>query len=250
MEIRRPGDGQKTGPLSKLANAAGKPSPAAAPGQGARAGGGDAFSRGAGPEADTPFWLIAMSADRAAGRRFLDDKAQAAAAQLEQAWVARWSQAATWPAAPDAGAKGKAGLDAWQAVVDALCVASEAPIASPQVVWQPSLGTDAPARGQYLFRAERGLIQLRPGAAGTAAEWLATVAHETFHHAQAALVVALYQGQPFAAPFDQLAALYRDARIAYRLPGPGLSPRQHAAQALEVGAWAFGTAIAKRVRAD
>lgn len=254
MEIRRPGDGRKTGPLSKLGRTPSETEGAPSLEERGTAREGDAFRRSVGAEVDAPFWLIAMAADRAAGRRFLDDAAHRAAAKIEAAWIARWRDAAVLPPSPPgAAARGKADLDAWQALVEALCAAAQAPaaggtggsvIGSPRVVWQPSLGPGAPARGQYLFKAEGGLLQLRPGAPGTDAEWLATVAHETFHHAQHALIAALYQGKPLPAPYDQLAGYYRDARIAYRLPGPTLPPRAHAAQALEVGAWAFGRAIA------
>ena len=127
-----------------------------------------------------------------------------------------------------------------------VCAASGAPIGVPQVVWQAAMGPDAPARGQYLFRAEGGLLQLRPGGPGGPAEWLATVAHEAFHHAQHALLVALYRGEPLAPPFDALAAYYRDARAVYRPSGPAFPPEAHRRQDLEVGAWAFGAAIAAR----
>ena len=246
MEIRGPGDSHP--PVRT-----GRPAVPPGPGQAATASAagrdpGDAFQRAAGEaSAEVPFWLIAMSADRAAGRQFLDEKARRAARQAERAWIASWAAAASLPA-PPAGAAGKAALQTWQAFVADLCATAGVAIGSPQVVWQPALGAAAPARGQYLFRADGGLLQLRPGGAGEPGEWVATVAHETFHHAQHALVVALYRGSPaLEPPFDALAAYYRDARIAYRLPGPTLSPAAHARQDLEVGAWAFGAAMARRL---
>lgn len=248
MEIRGPGDGRParrvggpTGPLPADAAPARRD-----PGAGGAAP--DSFARGeAAAEEDAPFWLIRMSADRAAGRQFLDARARRAARDAERAWIAAWAAAA--PPPPGPGQAGKAGLDAWQAWVDALCRASGAPIGVPRVVWQHGMGPKGPARGQYLFRVDGGLLQLRPGGPGTPAEWAATVAHEAFHHAQHALVVALYRGSPdLPAPLDALAAYYRDARIAYKLGGPDLPPADHARQDLEVGAWAFGEAIARRAK--
>jgi hypothetical protein len=107
-------------------------------------------------------------------------------------------------------------------------------------VWQPGLKE---GRGQFLFRLEGNLLQLRPGAPGTLAEWTATVAHETFHHLQQELITALYRGEPAISP--PLAALYRDARNVYEALGPHCPPARHRRQALEVGAWAYGEAIAR-----
>ncbi len=241
MEIRGPGDGRPlrrkgTPPLSRGPLAAGDAGQEA-----------DSFERAPAAETgDAPFWLITMSADRAAGRQYLDARAKRVAQAAERAWIASWTAAAPCPL-PGVGQAGKAGLDAWQAFVEGLCAAAGAPLGAPRVVWQRELGQAAPLRGQYLFRIDGGLLQLRPGAPGGPADWVATVAHETFHHAQHALVVALYRGSPpLEAPFDGLAAYYRDARIAYRLPGPDLPPAAHARQDLEVGAWAFGEAVARR----
>jgi hypothetical protein len=198
------------------------------------------------PEAaDTPFWLVAMSSDRLARRQYLNDAQRKAASRLESAWlrqiaaaarpgVLAWAQAL--PATP--------ALADWQALAGHLAEQAGG-FPAPRVVWQPGLRS---GRGQFLFRVEGSLLQLRPGAAGTRAEWVATVAHETFHHVQQCLVTALYRGElGLSAPLDQLAAYYRDARNAYDTAGPQCPPERHRRQALEVGAWAYGEAVAAQL---
>jgi hypothetical protein len=220
------------------------PPPSAAPQPGAGGAARDRYD-GRPPSAevaDTPFWLVAMSSDRLARRQYLSDAQRKAAARLESAWlrqivaaarpgVAAW--AAALPAAPT--------LADWQALATHLAEQAGG-FPAPRVIWQPGLKS---GRGQFLFRVDGSLLQLRPGAAGMRAEWVATVAHETFHHVQQRLVTALYRGEPgLSAPLDQLAAYYRDARNAYDTAGPHCPPDRHCRQPLEVGAWAYGEAVA------
>jgi hypothetical protein len=198
---------------------------------------------------DVPHWLIAMSADRAAGRRHLPPDAHQRAREVEAAWIAGWASrlAASLPT-PGATRSAAARLASWQACVDGLCAEAGVPLPRAHVVWQPAMGVH---RGQYLFQVDTPLIQLRPDAAGTPREWLATVAHETYHHAQHALLVALYQGRPaWPAPFDLLAAYFRDARNSYRGEGPACPPAVHRQQELELGAWHFGRLVGERAEED
>lgn len=220
------------------------PPPTAAPQPGPGGAARDRYDgRPPSPEpADTPFWLVAMSSDRLARRQYLSETQRKAASRLESAWVRRIAAAArpgvsAWAAALPAAPT----MADWQALAAHLADHAGG-FPAPRVVWQPGLKT---GRGQFLFRVEGSLLQLRPGAAGTRAEWVATVAHETFHHVQQCLVTALYRGEPaFPAPLDQLAAYYRDARNVYDTLGPQCPPDRHRRQALEVGAWAYGEAVA------
>jgi hypothetical protein len=192
--------------------------------------------------ADTPFWLVAMSSDRLARRQYLSESQRKAAAKLEATWLRQIAAAAlpgvvAWAAALPAAPT----LADWQ-VLSGHLAEHAGGFPAPRAVWQPGLKA---GRGQLLFRVEGSLLQLRPGAPGTRAEWVATVAHETFHHVQQCLVTALYRGEPgLPAPLDQLAAYYRDARNAYDTLGPHCPPDRHRRQPLEVGAWAYGEAIA------
>jgi hypothetical protein len=220
------------------------PPPPAAPQSGAGGAARDRYEGRppAAETADTPFWLVAMSSDRLARRQYLDDAARKAAFKLEAAWVRQMTEAArpgivAWAAALPAAPA----LADWQALTAHLAEQAGG-FPAPRVVWQPGLKA---GRGQFLFRVEGSLIQLRPGASGTRAEWVATVAHETFHHLQQCLVTALYRGEAgLPAPLDQLAAYYRDARNVYDTLGPHCPPERHKRQALEVGAWAYGEAVA------
>ncbi|MEB3223810.1 MAG: hypothetical protein VKS61_17185 [Candidatus Sericytochromatia bacterium] len=194
---------------------------------------------------DVPHWLIAMSADRAAGRQHLPEEVHRRAREAEAAWIAGWLARLPATLTVPTGSDGSAArLGAWQTCVDALCAVAGVPIPRPHVVWQPAMGVH---RGQYLFQVDGPLVQLRPTAAGSPQEWLATVAHETYHHAQHVLLVALYQGLPaWPAPFDMLAAYFRDARNVYRGEGPECPPAAHRQQALELGAWRFGRLVGER----
>ena len=241
MDIRRLSDIARA--AQPAARQAPPPAPAGQPRQGGRSG--DRYD-GRSPqdaETDTPFWLVAMSTDRLARRRYLPEKAFKAAAKAESAWLRQIAQAAgprvtAWaggiPAAP--------ALADWQALAEALAEAAGG-FRAPRVVWLPGLPD---GRGQFLFRVDGNLLQLKPGAAGSRAEWVATVAHETFHHLQQELVTALYRGEPaLGGPLAELAAYYRDARNTYDALGPACPPERHRRQPLEVGAWAFGEAIAR-----
>ncbi|MEB3329863.1 MAG: hypothetical protein VKQ33_11585 [Candidatus Sericytochromatia bacterium] len=219
--------------------------PERTPGAPAPEPGGDHFQGQRQAGRDVPHWVIAMSADRASGRRYLPPGALADAREVERAWIAGW--VARLPdSLPVPGATGTSAgrLAAWQAWVDDLCHHAGTPLPRAHVVWQPAMGVH---RGQYLFQTDTPLIQLRPNAAGTPSEWLATVAHETYHHAQHALLTALYQGRPaWPAPFDLLAAYFRDARNVYRGEGPACPPATHRQQELELGAWRFGRLVGAR----
>lgn len=189
-----------------------------------------------------------MSADRAAGRIYLDDSAHRAAQKLEETWIQEWL--GRWPAQielpPTGQSLGQRQIQ-WQRCVESLCLSAGFDLPPPAIVWQPAMQVH---RGQYVFQSDGSLLQLRPDAAGSPHEWLATVAHETFHHAQQALVVCLYRGHPeLAAPYHALAAYYRDARNVYRVPGPNCPPEQHRKQWLEVGAWRFGQAVVQHYQA-
>ena len=196
---------------------------------------------GAGP-AEVPFWLIAMSTDHMARRQYLKPAERKAAARLEVQWLSGLiTQAMPEVQAWRSLRPGAPGVADWQALSDRL--AALVGWQAPRVVWQPAMRED---RGQYLWRLEGSLLQLRRGAPGTLAEWAGTVAHETFHHLQQELVCSLYRGSPeLHPPLDQLAAYYRDARNVYRSRGPACPPAVHRRQDLEVGAWAFGEAIAR-----
>lgn len=241
MEIRRLSDTARTAPLGGRLLPIAQPDTPPQRSQEDRAG--DQFQRGQAAEADAPFWLVAMSTDRLARRQYLNDKERKAAMRLEQTWLAQLADAAR-PAvvAWATELRGAPTLAHWQALVGELCrCAGGFPV--PRAVWQPGLKE---GRGQFLFKLEGNLLQLRPGAPGTIAEWTATVAHETFHHLQQELVTALYRGEAvFAPPLDRLAALYRDGRNVYQTVGPHCPPDRHRRQALEVGAWAYGEAIAR-----
>lgn len=209
----------------------------------------DSFSRRmrGGPE-NTAFWLVSMSADRAAGRIYLDAQARKEAQKLEKNWIEAWVH--RWPAQVEiphpTKPLGQRQMQ-WQQCVDDLCEAAGFMLPPPSLVWQPAMQVH---RGQYLFQAEGSLLQLRPDAAGSPFEWLATVAHETFHHAQHMLLVCLYRGYPeLPPPYGALAAYYRDARNVYRVPGAECPPEQHRKQWMEVGAWRFGQAIVQRHQA-
>jgi hypothetical protein len=240
VNIRRLSD---TGRLSGAPPRQASPPPAA-PQPGAGGPSRDHYQGGASaPETDdTPFWLVAMSTDRLARRQYLSDAARKAACRLEAAWVRQLGEAAragvsAWGAALPATPT----LADWQALTAHLAEQAGG-FPPPRAVWQPGLKA---GRGQFLFRVDGSLLQLRPGAPGTRAEWVATVAHETFHHVQQCLITALYRGGPaLAPPLDQLAAYYRDARNVYDTLGPHCPPERHRRQALEVGAWAYGAAIA------
>lgn len=241
MEIRRLSDTARTAPLGGRPSPLAQPDTPPQPSQQGRAG--DEFQRRQAPEADAPFWLVAMSSDRLARRQYLSDAERKAAARLEQTWLVQLAEAAR-PAvvAWAADLRGAPTLAHWQALVGELCQ-SAGGFPMPRTVWQSGLKE---GRGQFLFKLEGNLLQLRPGASGTLADWTATVAHETFHHLQQELVTALYRGEPvFAPPLDRLAALYRDARNVYEAQGPQCPPDRHRRQALEVGAWAYGAAIAR-----
>ena len=144
------------------------------------------------------------------------------------------------------------GLQAWQPTDNRLAdwqhlaghLAALAAVAPPQVVWLPGLRE---GRGQFWFRVEGSLVRLNPQAPGNPREWVATVAHETFHHLQQELVSAFYRGEPLEGDRAVLAAHYRDARATYETLGPGCPPERHREQDLERGAWVFGTAIARRM---
>lgn len=243
MEIRR------TQPQASATGPAGPAKPAGgAAGQPAAAGReGDRYAGGerTGGAIEVPFWLVCMSTDHMARRRYLGPADHRAAARLETRWLSQLvAEAAPGVAAWRAGLAGPPGLADWQALSHLL--SGLAPVGGPpRVVWQPALRDD---RGQYLWRLEGSLLQLRRGAPGTLAEWAGTVAHETFHHLQQELVVSLYRGSPpLDAPFDALAAYYRDARNTYLSRGAACPPAAHRKQDLEVGAWAFGEAIARLV---
>ena len=243
MEIRRLQDIRRAH-QARPAASSGLPAQAGPAGQAPR----DAFQRQSGDSAEreAPFWLVRMSADRLARRRYLSDAAMRAAERTERRWIAQLAESAgpaiaRWAAAHPAPSD----LAAWQALADALC--AEAGFQPVRAVWLPGMPD---GRGQFLFRVEGNLLQLRPGAPGSRREWVATVAHETFHHLQQELVTALYRGEPtLAAPLDELAGRYRDARAVYETLGPHCPPERHRRQALEVGAWAFGEAIARRLEA-
>ncbi|MEB3284675.1 MAG: hypothetical protein VKN33_05270 [Candidatus Sericytochromatia bacterium] len=206
----------------------------------------DSFKRHPRDSAENnPYWLIAMSADRATGRRYLDSQAVVEAQGLEALWINEWAQRLPEVLdVPDSmDSLGQRQIQ-WQRCVESLCALSGFTLDSPAIVWQPAMRVH---RGQYLFQSEGSLLQLRPDAAGTPSDWLATVAHETFHHAQHQLILCLYRGTaslPF--PFGALAAYYRDARNIYRVPGPECPPEKHRQQWLEIGAWRFGQAVVTR----
>lgn len=242
MEIRR---------TQSQASATGPQGPArpVAPSTGRKAGAEREGDRYTGAEASTPgevpFWLVCMSTDHMTRRQYLSASDRKAAATLEARWLsALIPEALPVVAAWQGGLAGPPRLSDWQDLSDRLAGLAGG-WAAPKVVWQPAMRDD---RGQYLWRLEGSLMQLRRGAPGTLAEWAGTVAHETFHHIQQELVVALYRGTPeLPPPFDQLAPYYRDARNTYVSRGPACPPAVHRKQDLEVGAWAFGEAIAKGV---
>lgn len=206
-------------------------------------GGGDAFLPSDGSPLDAaPFWLVRMSSDRLAQRRYLSERERKALAKLERRFLDDLLQrcgpvALAWRQTLKRGP----GLADHQRLVSALCATAGLP--NVRIVAQGAIGSE---RGQYLFRVDGPLIQLRVGAPGSPAEWCATVAHETYHHFQQALVVTLYQGSAPADPRQaDMARYYRDARNTYRALGPAFSADKHAQQDLERGAWAFGRAIAQ-----
>ncbi|MFP5504413.1 MAG: hypothetical protein ACLGIN_18160 [Candidatus Sericytochromatia bacterium] len=227
-----------------------RPQPLRAPQPGAgperREGrGGDRFDRAPrGLEDEPPFWVVAMAADRMSRRQYLSAAERKAASRLEAAWVTQLA-AKVAPAIADwrQELSSPPRLADWQALAEVVCeAAGQAP---PRVVWQPGMRSD---RGQFLFRVEGNLIQLRPGAPGTIAEWAGTVTHETYHHLQQEWVSALYRGSPaLAGEADRLARYFRDARSVYQGLGPACPPARHRAQDLERGAWAFGGAIARQL---
>ncbi|MEB3195655.1 MAG: hypothetical protein VKP62_00475 [Candidatus Sericytochromatia bacterium] len=215
------------------------------PQQPADSRGQDAYRRPVRKAGDVPLWMIAMSADRATGRQYQSDAQRLRNQLREEAWITRWVAAVETPLPlPEATHPMPHRQMAWQACVDRLCRAAGFSLVPPGVVWQPGMTIH---RGQYLFQADGSLVQLRPDAAGDATDWLCTVAHETFHHAQHSLLVTRYKGHPqLEDEYDQLADYYRDARNIYRAPGPACPPDVHRRQAMEVGAWRFGQAIAAK----
>lgn len=243
MEIRRTqAQGQTGGPAGPA-----KPVTASTGRKASSEREGDRYTGGeTGPTAgEVPFWLVTMSTDLMARRRYLSAADRKTAVRLEASWLkALAAEAAPELAAWRAALAGPPGLADWQDL-SARLTGLAGDWAPPRVVWQPSMKDD---RGQFLWRLEGSLLQLRRGAPGSLAEWAGTVAHETFHHLQQELVVSLYRGSPaLQAPYDQLAAYYRDARNAYVSRGPAMPPAQHRQQDLEVGAWAFGEAIARGI---
>ncbi|MFN3431003.1 MAG: hypothetical protein ACK46X_13745 [Candidatus Sericytochromatia bacterium] len=241
MDIRRLSDiARAAQPAARLAP---PQAPAGQPGQGGRAGDRDEGLKPQDAETDTPFWLVAMSTDRLARRRHMPARAFKAAARTEAAWIRQIAQAAGPRVTAWAGAlPATLTLADWQALAEALAEAAGG-FRAPRVVWLPGLPD---GRGQFLFRVDGNLLQLKPGAGGSRAEWAATVAHETFHHLQQELVTALYRGEPaLDGPLAELAAYYRDARNTYDALGPACPPDRHRRQPLEVGAWAYGEAIAR-----
>lgn len=248
MEIRR---NDSTGPLKPGSQPA-RPVEGSAGRQAGGARQGDSFQRQIpAPEDDAPFWLVHMSTDRLAGRQYLDKRAHREAARLEERWVASLVAKCT-PAARaccegmDWPARGAKTLAAFQGLVDVVSAAGGVPGA--RAVWLPG---KLEGRGQYLFQLAGSLIQLRPEPAGRPGAgplaWLETVAHESFHHLQQELVVALYKGEPVPPALAPLAAYYRDARAVYQAPSAALPPERHKRQALEIGAWRFGAGLAATV---
>jgi hypothetical protein len=234
MEIRRSGEAGRTPQPQHQAPAPGGAKPDK------QAGSGDGFTRQPEPSGETPFWLVRMSADRMAGRRYLDRKACRKAQVLEAAWIRSLVAETDTRDFVLPPLKGAEGLAAFQGLVNRLVQA--AGFVKPQVVWLPGMRE---YRGQYVFRVEGGLIQLQPQAAGDRAAWVETVAHETFHHFQQELVTALYKGEAFeTAELALLAAYYRDARAVYKT----LPPAAHRQQELEVGAWTYGAAISRQAK--
>lgn len=196
----------------------------------------DRYAREERKAREAPFWLVRMAADRMAKRRYQTPRQRRAAMALEGRWIAALAQAVA-PAL--AGWQPSGRLADWQWLAGQL--ASAAGLAPPRVVWLPGLRE---GRGQFWFRTEGNLVRLNPKAPGSTREWIATVAHETFHHLQQELVSAFYRGEPLVGDRALLAAYYRDARNTYEPLGPECPPERHREQDLERGAWAFGTAIA------
>ncbi|HEY9722568.1 MAG TPA: hypothetical protein V6D47_11155 [Oscillatoriaceae cyanobacterium] len=200
----------------------------------------DRYAREERTAGDAPFWLVRMASDRMARRRYQSARERKAAMAVERRWIAALVQSAT----PE--------LSAWQTTANRLAdwqrladrIASLAAVEPPQVVWLPDLRE---GRGQFWFRVEGSLVRLNPRAPGSPRDWIATVAHETFHHVQQELVSAFYQGEPLEGDRAVLAAYYRDARATYETLGPGCPPERHREQDLERGAWAFGEAIARTI---
>jgi hypothetical protein len=190
-----------------------------------------------------------MSTDLITRRQYLGADERKAAAKLEAAWIAGLVTEAgplidIW--LEGLGEKTEPRLADWQALSDHLTDLAGME-SRCRVVWQPAMRDD---RGQLLWRFEGSLLQLRRGAQASLAEWAGTVAQETCHHVQQELVCSVYRGSPaLRAPHDALAVFYRDARNAYISRGPDFPPAVHRRQPLEVGAWAFGEAIARRVQA-
>jgi hypothetical protein len=186
-----------------------------------------------------PFWLLAMVRDRQSQRQFLNPREKRALEKLEASWLHALGEASA-PFIADWVFRRQETLNLqdWQILAKSLSTA--AGFEAPQVIYQPELQG---GRGQFLFRVEGNLIQLAPHAAGTLSEWVATVAHETFHHFQQALIVDLYKGSALPEKVARLAPYYRDARIIYKALGSACPPDAHARQDLERGAWSYGRLV-------
>jgi hypothetical protein len=213
---------------------------------------GDHFQNGAdqAQPQDAPCWLSRMSTDRLTRRQYLDKAHARKAARFEQVWI----QTLLGPSLPAAevflnsptAPGGAAGLAVFQSFVDDLVAAANAGFTQAGVVWLPG---KLSGRGQFVFRLERNLIQLsakESPATTPRVTWLETVAHETFHHFQQELITAHYRGEDAgSADLNELAAYYADARAVYQGPSAHMTQERHRKQALEVGAWTFGAALAR-----
>lgn len=228
------------GPLRALALGLGGGAKPPAAGSGAF---GDAYLPQAREAEGPPWWVVAMTQDRMLGVQALGPEAQRQARALEQAWVKGLAEAAgawlpTWPW--PVGAPSPIALGLAQAVAERLVGAAWPAAPKPRVRLVPGLRR---SRGQYLFDLEGGLIQLAPAVLAEGPGGLGTLAHECYHHLQQALVGAHYRGATDIPPhLRAIAAWHRDARAAYR-PKPE-DPEAHQGQGLELGAEAYGRAIA------
>lgn len=252
MEIRRTGD---TGPLPPTPKPLRAP---ATPKQRESAASQDGFLRQEAPAPDeTPFWLVRMSTDRLSGRQYQSAGDRRMAARLEEAWVCELithslPAARRYLSAPGQGPAGA--LAALQALADGVVAAARSahpagPFGTVRTVW---LADKQTGRGQLVFQVSGNLVQLKPDvppAATPPAAWLETLAHETFHHLQQELVTALYQGDDLPEPdLALLAAYYRDARAVYKPPSAFKDAAAHRKQVLEVGAWTFGSGLARQAQ--
>lgn len=240
--MRPDATGRLRGPSTPLTRpvAPPAPQPEARPRRGSAPG--DRFERTPDATPAAPFWLVKMAQDRMAQRRYMSDAETRELASREPGFVA-WLAEAVAPAVAEWG--GAHELASYQDLAARLTPG----FVPPRVVSQGALRG---GRGQFLFQADGSLLQLKLDAPGTPAEWIATVAHECFHHLQQELVSALYQDRAIS-PEDvaALARYYRDARAVYLPLGPDCPPERHRRQALELGAWAFGARVAEmRERAN